>query len=189
VSEDSLADRAPARNPAPLAGSLGDLVALAQGRPIYCTASFAVRRPLLGAIIASFRGDCPGAAFVDALSVYRSFADWDRRWPSEHRGYGAGIVVTRAESLPEGADPFAGLAGEHTISRRVRIEIETLMRQGHPVAWHAVVFPASYWLSRFAIEPLSRISTSRCAGLAPSDTAECFRPVIGRSGFFHLPAA
>jgi hypothetical protein len=189
VSKDSIPDLAPARNPAPLAGSLGDLVARAQGRPICCIPSFGVRRALIGAIIASFQRDCPGAAFVDALSLYRSSADWDRRWPSEHEDFGAGIVVTRAESLPEGADPFAGLAGEHTVSLRVRIEIETLVRQGRPVAWHAVVFPASYWLCRFATEPLSRISTSRCAGLAPSDTAECFRPVIGRSGFFHLPAA
>jgi hypothetical protein len=189
VSEDLLPDRAPARNPAPTAGSLGDLVARARGRPIYCAAPFAVRRALIGVILASFRHDCPGATFVDAPSLYRSSADWDRRWPSEHQGYGAGIVVTRADSLPEGADPFAGLAGVHTVSRRVRVEIETLMRQGRPVAWHAVVFPASYWLCRFTIEPLSRISTSRCAGLAPSDTAECFRPVIGRLGFFHLPAA
>jgi hypothetical protein len=185
-----LSDPALARKPAPLAGPLADLVARAQGRPIYCTAgSFAVRRAVIDVVIASLRRDCPGAVFLDALSLYRSLADWDRRWPSEHERYGAGIVVTRAESPPEGTDPFAGLAGEHAVSLRVGLEIETLVRQGRPVAWHAVVFPASYWLSRFAIEPFNPMSSRRYAGVAPDDGVESFRPTIGRSAFLGLPRA
>jgi hypothetical protein len=109
--------------------------------------------------------------------------DWSRRWYSEHERYGAGILVTRAEDLPEGTDPFAGLAGEHVIGSRVGIEIKTFVRQGCPVAWQAVVFPANYWLSRFAIQPFNCISTSHYAGLSAAHTVEPFHPVIGPDFF------
>ena len=112
MTNESLANRDPKRNQAPLPGSLGDLVTRAQGRPIYCTVSFAVRRALMNVVLGSLRRDFPTAAFVDALSIYRNQDDWSRRWYSEHDRYGAGIVVTRAEDLPNGTDPFAGLAGE-----------------------------------------------------------------------------
>ena len=110
MTKEFLPDPEPARNSAPLAGSLDDLVARAQGRPIYCTPSLAVRRALMDVVVASLRRDFPAAAFVDALALYRNYSDWDRRWPSQHERYGAGIIVTRAENLPEGTDPFAGLA-------------------------------------------------------------------------------
>jgi hypothetical protein len=183
LTEDYLPDRDPKRNRRPLPGSLGDLVTRAQGRPIYCTPSFAVRRALLNVILSSLRRDFPAAKFVDALTLYRNYNDWSRRWYSEHERYGAGIVVTRAEDLLESTDPFPGLAGEHVIGSRVGIEIKTLVRQGRPVAWHAVVFPANYWLSRFAVQPFNCISASHYAGLSPADTAEPFHPVIGTDFF------
>jgi hypothetical protein len=188
MTQNLISDPAPARNPAPLAGSLADLVARAQGRPIYCTSSLAVRRALTNVLVGSLRREFPDATIVDALTLYRSFNDWDRRWRSEHERYGAGIVVTRAESLPEGTDPFAGLAGEHVIGLRVATEIETLVRQGRPVAWHAVVFPASYWLPRFAIEPFNRMCSRRYAELVPANGAEAFRPVIGSWFSWSTPA-
>jgi hypothetical protein len=137
----------------------------------------------MNVVLGSLRRDFPAAVFVDALTIYRNHSDWSHRWSSEHEHYGAGIIVTRAESLPEGTDPFAGLAGEHVIGSRVALEIETLVWQGSPVAWHAVVFPATYWLSRFAIQPFNRISTSRYASLLPAHNAEPFRPVIGPTFF------
>jgi hypothetical protein len=183
LNNESLANRDPKRNQAPIPGSLGDLVTRAQGRPIYCTPSFAVRRTLMNVIVGSLRRDFPAAVFVDALTIYRNYNDWDRRWYSEHERYGAGIVVTRAEDLPESTDSFAGLAGEHVIGSRVGVEIKTLVRQGRPVAWHAVVFPANYWLSRFAVRPFNCISTSCYAGLLPARTAEPFHPAIGPDFF------
>jgi hypothetical protein len=137
----------------------------------------------MNVVLSSLRRDFPTAAFVDALSIYRNQDDWSRRWYSEHGRYGAGIVVTRAEDLPNGTDPFAGLAGEHEVGSRVFIEIKTLVRQGRPVAWHAVVFPANYWLSRFEVRPSNCISTSHCADLLPARTAEPFHPIIGPSPF------
>ena len=178
MSRNFIADTAPASNSAPLPGSLADLVTRAQGRPIYCTAPLAVRRALMNVVIASLRRDFPSAAFVDALSLYRNYSDWDRRWPSEHERYGAGIVITRAENLPEGTDPFAGLAGEHVIGLRIAIEVETLVRDGRPVAWHAVVFPATYWLSRFAIVSFRRICGTRYARVLEVRNVEALRPII-----------
>jgi hypothetical protein len=137
----------------------------------------------MNVIVGSLRRDFPVAAFVDALTIYRNQDDWRRRWHSEHERYGAGIFVTRAESLAAGTDPFAGLAGEHLIGSRLFTEIKTLVRQGRPVAWHAVVFPANYWLSRFAVQPSNWISTSRCAGLLPDRAAEPFHPAIGPPPF------
>jgi hypothetical protein len=184
LTNESLIDRDPKRNQSPLPGSLGDLVTRAQGRPIYCTPSFAVRRALMNVIVGSLHREFPAAVFVHALTIYRDHDDWSRRWYSEHERYGAAIVVTRAEALPEGADPFVGLAGQHVIGSRVDIEIKTLVRKKRPVAWHAVVFPANYWLSRFAIQTSDCISTSHCANLLPAHTAEPFHPVIGPSFFF-----
>jgi hypothetical protein len=182
-----LADLEARHKLAPL-GSLADLISRTQGQPIYCTASFAVHRALMSVVLGSFRRDFPAVAFIDALTIYRNRDDWSRCWSSEHGRYGAGIVVTRAEALPDGADPFAGLAGEHVIGSRVAVEIETLVRHGRPVAWHAVVFPATYWLSRFAIQPFNCISRSRYAGVTPAVTAEPFHPLIGTS-FFQLVRA
>lgn len=184
----SLTSLAGPHKPAPLRGSLGDLVTRAQGRPIYCTPSLAVRRALMNVIVRSLRRDFPAAVFVDALTIYRDHNDWSRRWSSEHERYGAAILVTRAEALPDGTDAFAGLAGQHVIGSRVDIEIETLVREGCPLAWHAVVFPAAYWLSRFAIQRSNCISTSHCANLLPAHIAEPFRPVVGPS-FFHVVRA
>jgi hypothetical protein len=178
MSANFIADTTPACNSAPVPGSLDDLVTRAQGRPIYCTPSLAVRRALLNVVVGSLRRDFPAAAFVDALSLYCNYSDWERRWPSEHERYGAGIIVTRAENLPEGTDPFAGLAGEHVIGLRVAIEVETLVRDGRPVAWHAVVFPASYWLSRFAIVSFNRICGTRYAGVLGARNAKALRPII-----------
>jgi hypothetical protein len=183
LTNESLVDRDPKRNQAPLRGSLGDLVTRAQGRPIYCTPSFAVRRALMNVILGSLRREFPAAVFAHALTIYRDHNDWSRRWYSEHERYGAGIVVTRAEDLPESTDPFAGLAGEHVIGSRVGIEVKTLVRQRRPVAWHAVVFPANYWLSRFAVQPFNCISTSHYAGLLPAHNVEPFHPVIGPDFF------
>jgi len=176
---DCLSDPAPARKRPPPAGSLGDLVARADGLPIYCSpASTAVRPALTNAVIDSFRRDYPNAVFVHALSIYHSIPDWKRRWPSEREHYGAVIVVTRAENLPEGTDHFAGLSGEHAVNLRVGLEIETFVRHGRPVAWHAVVLPASYWISRFVVRPANPIGSLRFAVLAPADETESFRPAI-----------
>src|SRR5262249_6612704 len=141
-----------ARNLAPLLGSLADLVARAQGRPIYCTPSLSVRRALMDVVVHSLRLGFPCGEFVDALTLYRDYNDWNRRWTSESEHCGAAIVVTRAEDLPQGTDPFAGVAGQHMINLRLGREIEDFVRRGLPVAWQAVVFPASYWMSRFILE-------------------------------------
>src|SRR5215469_10957811 len=102
LSSDRVADPTPARNPAPLPGSLADLVARAQGRPIYCTPSLGVRRALMNVVVGSLRLGFPDAEFVDALALYRTDNDWNRRWASERERCGAAIIVTRAEDLPQG---------------------------------------------------------------------------------------
>jgi hypothetical protein len=181
MQSSRLADLEAWHKHAPPLGSLADLISRAQGQPIYCTASFAVRRALMSVVLGSLRRDFPAMAFVDALTIYRDRNDWSDRWSSEQGRYGAGIVITRAEALPNGTDAFAGLAGEHVIGSRVAVEIETLVRGGRPVAWHAVVFPATYWSSRFAIRPFDRFSRSRYAGVSPALTAEPFHPLIGPS--------
>jgi hypothetical protein len=163
LTDEFLADSDPKRNQVPLPGSLGDLVTRADGRPIYCTPSFAVRRALMNVIVGSLRREFPAAMFVHALTIYRNHNDWSRRWYSEHERYGAGILVTRAEDLPEGTDPFAGLAGEHVIGSRAGIEIKTLVRQGRPVAWHAcspptIGYPASQFSRSIAFpRPITRV--------------------------------
>jgi hypothetical protein len=91
----------------------------------------------------------------------------------------AGIVVTRGEGCPKYADPFAGLTGEHVVGINLGLEIDYLVRLGRPVGWHAVVFPASYWLARFTVEILPEMRASRFARLLPAADAEPFRPVIG----------
>jgi hypothetical protein len=164
-----------------ITGSLGDLVTRAERRPIYCTASPGIRRALVGFVIETFRRDFPDAVFINALAHYRHADDRRRRWPQERDRYGAAVVVTRAESHPEDVDPFAGLAGEHVINVWTTLEIEYLAGLGRPVAWHAVVFPAAYWLSRFAIEPFPVMRTSRWARLLPAAEAEAFQPIIGPS--------
>jgi len=166
-----------------LPGILGDLVARAEGLPIYCTAPLAVHPALIGAVVGSFRREFPLAEFVTARGLYRDSDDWRARWPRERERYGAGIVVTRGEGRPEGADPFAGLVGEHVVGIGVGLEIEDLDRLGRPVGWHAVVFPASYWLARFAVELLPEIHSSRFARLLPAPDAQPLRPVIGPSPF------
>src|SRR5215813_4510701 len=178
MQRSRVADLAPRHNQPALPGSLGDFISRAEGRPIYCTASFAVRRALMNVVLGSLRRDFPGVVFVNALTVYRDQNDWSRRWYSEHERYGAGILVTRAEDLPEGTDPFAGLAGEHIVGSRVAIEIQTLVWPGRPVAWHAVVFPANYWISRFAIEPFNRIDTIRYARVLPASEVDAFDPIV-----------
>jgi hypothetical protein len=62
----------------------------------------------------------------------------------------------------------------------VGVEIQDLVRLGRPVGWHAVLFPAAYWLARFAVEPFAEIQTSRYARLLPAPYPEPFRPVIGQ---------
>jgi hypothetical protein len=161
-----------------LPGSLGDLVTRAEGRPIFCIAPLAVQPALIAAVVGSFRRDFPHTEFVTARGLYRDANDWRRRGPAERERYGAGIVVTRGEGRRIDADPFAGLAGEHVVGIGVGLEIEHFVRLGRPIGWNAVVFPASYWLARFGIEPLPEIQTSRFARLLPA-AAEPFRPIIG----------
>jgi hypothetical protein len=161
-----------------LPGSLADLVARAGGRPIYCTASPGTRRALVGMVTASFQRDLPDVKLVNALTHYRHADDRRHRWPRERDRYGAAIIVTRPEVRPNG-DPFAGLTGEHVIGLGAFSEIEGLAYLGRPIGWHAVVFPAAYWLPRFAIEPFAQISTGRCAQLLPDESTEPFQPNIG----------
>jgi hypothetical protein len=160
-------------------GSLGDLVARAEGWPIYCTAPMFVHRLLIVNIVSSFRREFPSATFVNSRTLDRRANDRLRHWPAECNRYGAGIVVTRGEGYPEPADPFAGLAGEHVVSIGVGLEITDLAGLGRPVGWHPVVFPATYWLARFAVEPFTEIEPARYARLLPAVDAEPFRPVIG----------
>jgi hypothetical protein len=173
----------------PLPGSPGDLVARAEGRAIYCTAPPAIHPALIAAVVGSFRREFPSAEFVASRDLYRNADDRRNRWPRERERYGAGIVVTRGEGHPEHADPFAGLAGEHVVGIRLMLEIEDLDRLGRPVGWHAVVFPASYWLARFAVEPFAAIQTSRYARLLSAPDAEPFRPIIGPWPFFVVAGA
>jgi hypothetical protein len=169
----------------PLPGSLADLVVRAQGRPIYCTPTHAVRRALMNAVVGSLRSGFPDSEFVDALTLYHDHNDWNLR-TSERERCGAAIIITRADDLPPGTDPFAGVAGRHMINLRPGREIEDFVRRGLPVAWQAVVFPASYWLSRFVLEPFSRASAFRYAELLPADTRdiEIFQPLIGPTWFW-----
>jgi hypothetical protein len=169
----------------PLPGSLGDLVTRAEGRPIYCWKPRAVHPALMAAVVDSFRREYPGAEFVAASDLPRNVDDRPRRRPREllagsAKRYGAGIVVTRGESHSVRHDPFVGLAGEHVLGVYVGLEIDLLVRLGRPVGWHAVVFPASYWLAQFAVAPFFEIMTSRYARLLPAPDAEPFRPIIGR---------
>jgi hypothetical protein len=183
MNNDFLSDPALTRNLSRryLPGSLGDLIARADGDPIYCTASGSVRRALVGIVIETFRRDFPDTTFINSLAHYRHADDRRTRWSAEVKGCGAGIVVTRAEALPKGADVFAGLAGAHVINVWEVLEIDYLARLGRPVAWHAVVFPAAYWMSRFAIEAFEWVQASRWAQLFPAADAEIFRPAIAPS--------
>jgi hypothetical protein len=141
----------------------------------------------MNVVVGSLRLSFPDAEFVDALTLYRNHNDWTNRWTSESEPCGAAIIVTRAEDLPQGTDPFAGVAGQHMINLRVGCEIEDFVRRGLPVAWQAVVFPASYWISRFVLEPVSPASAFRYAELLlPADAAEIgiFHPLIGPTWFW-----
>jgi len=163
----------------PLPVSLADLVARAEGRPIYCMASHAVHPTLMAAVLDTFRREFPLAEFTNARGLYRHSDDWRYCWRAELERHGAGIVVTRGEGRPKDADPFAGLAGEHVVGICAGLEIQHLVRLGQPVGWHAVVFPASYWLARFAVEPLHEIMSARYGLLLRAPKAEPFCPVIG----------
>jgi hypothetical protein len=66
------------------------------------------------------------------------------------------------------------------VSIGVGVEVRDLVRLGRPVGWHAVVFPASYWEARFAVEPFAAIQTSRYARLLQAPGAEPFQPIIGQ---------
>jgi N6-adenosine-specific RNA methylase IME4 len=162
-----------------LPGSLGDLVARAEGRPIYCTAPMLVHRSLITSIVSSFRQEFPSAIFVNARTGDRRENDRLRHWRTECEQYGAGIVVTRGEGRPETADLVTNLAGEHVVSISVGLEINELVRLGRPVGWHPVAFPATYWLARFSVAPLFEIMPSRYARLLPAPGAEPFQPIIG----------
>jgi hypothetical protein len=162
-----------------LPGSLGDLVTRAEGRLIYCTAPLGVHPALIRAVIDSFSREFPLAEFVNARGLYRHSDDRRQRWKAELERHGAGIVVTRGEGCPKYANPFAGFAGEHVVGIHLGLEIDYLVRLGRPVGWHAVVFPASYWLARFTVEPFREIQTSRYARLLPLADAEPFRPAVG----------
>jgi hypothetical protein len=156
-----------------LPGSLGDLVIRADGRPIYCTAPSGVRRKLMALAVDTFRREFPGAEFTDALILDRR-----RRWERKPDSYGAAIVITRAANRDASADPFDGIAGEHTLNEWAASEIEHFADTGRPVAWQAIEVPATYWFSRFAIEPFEWISTARYARIFPDGDAEPFRPNI-----------
>lgn len=164
-----------------LRGSLGDLVARADGRPIYCTAPGNVRRGLIAAAIDTFGREFPDAEFINALTFYRNGDERRRRWPHDRDHYGAAIVVTRGDTRADGADPFGGLAGEHAISIWVALEIWELVRLRRPVAWHATEFPAAYWLSRFCVDQFDWMRASRWAQLLPAPNANAFEPAIRSS--------
>jgi hypothetical protein len=156
-----------------LPGSLGDLVIRADGRPIYCTAPSGVRRKLMALSVDTFRREFPGAEFIDALILDRR-----RRSGRELDSYGAAIVITRATTPDASADPFDGIAGEHTLDEWAASEIKHFAETGRLVAWQAIEVPAIYWFSRFAIEPFEWISTARSARIFPDGDAEAFRPKI-----------
>jgi hypothetical protein len=172
-----ITDGRPAGSPLP--GSLRDLVAQAQGRPIYCVASHAVHPTLMATVLDTFRREFPLAEFVNARGIYRHRDDRRHRWRAELDRHGAGIVVTRGEGCPKHADPFAGLTGEHAVGISAGLEIQHLVRFDQPVGWHPVVFPATYWLARFAVEPFAEITSTRYARLVPLADAKPFRPVVG----------
>jgi hypothetical protein len=161
-----------------LVGGLGDLIARADGQPIYCTGASSIRRALFGIVIDTFQREFRDATFINALAHYRHSDDRRTRWIAEVKGCGAGIIVTRAEALPGGTDVFAGLAGEHVINEWVALEIDYLAHLRRPIAWHAIVFPAAYWMSRFAVEPFEWVQTSRWARLLSVEDAQLFRPNI-----------
>jgi hypothetical protein len=168
-------------------GSLADLVGRGDGRPIWCMPTNAVSRALMTTVIDSFRRAFPRAEFINARGLYRDWVFWRARWRAEQ--FGAGIVVTRTEShSSNAADPFDGINGEHVVGIRAKLEIQTLAGLGRPVGWHATVFPANYWHSRFAILPFDTISTARYAELLPFSDAEPFRPMIEQwSGWRIVP--
>jgi hypothetical protein len=141
----------------------------------------------MNAVVGSFRQGFPHAEFVDALTLYRNYNDWNSRWLSERNRCGAAIIVTRAEDLPQDTDPFSGVAGEHVVNFRLGRDIEDFVHRGLPVAWQAVVFPASYWIARFVLEPFGRASMFRYAELLPADAAQIFHPLIGPTWFWVTP--
>jgi hypothetical protein len=162
-----------------LPGSLADLVDRAGCRPIYCIAPLAIHPAMIDAVVNSFRRGFPRAEFVIDRGLYRDAFNWDQHWRRECQRYGAGIVVTRGEDRPEHVDPFVGLAGEHVIGILANLEIQYLVRLGRPIGWHAVVFPAAYWIARFTVEPFThKIQSSRYARLLPAVDAEPFHPVM-----------
>jgi hypothetical protein len=66
----------------------------------------------MNVVVGSLRLGFPDAEFVDALALYRTHKDWNHRWTSERERCGAAIIVTRAEGLLPGTDPFAGKLDE-----------------------------------------------------------------------------
>lgn len=160
-----------------LPGGLGDLVARAAGRPIYCTSSPRVRRQLAGPIVSSFQKRYPDADFVNAREIYRGQGEWLSRWSADCSHYGAAILITYGEDCPREIDPFAELAEEHAIGMFAGEEAGYFVDAGHPVAWYAVEFPNTYWFARFAIKPFELMSSARFARLVPDADAEIFAPV------------
>jgi hypothetical protein len=157
-------------------GGLGDLVARAADRPIYCTSAPRVRRQLAGPIVSSFRRQHPDAVFVNARSLYCKQGDWHRHWRTECEGYGAAIFITYGEDRVTDIDPLDDLVEEHAIGAFAAVEVSYFRRAGRPVAWYAVEFPDTYWIARFAIEPFELMSSARYARLVPDADADIFCP-------------
>ncbi len=138
-----------------LPGSRADFAERASGSPIYVTAQFDLRRPVLNAAVGELRREMAGAKIVLARGLYEDIADWERRFPTERTRYGGLIAVTAAISgpdfpgqVPARKQPFCG----HGIPDPIASEIAAFVEMRRPVAWIGLEWPHMCWLSRFVVD-------------------------------------
>ena len=163
-----------------LPGSIADLARRAAGRPIYCTAGqFNFHPELIRCNLAWLHSQAPTAKFIAARGLYTDLDEWRARWPEERTRYGAAVVMTVGENVPEPDDPLATrFGGRHEIGAAVTTEITNLVTMRRPVAWLAFIWPKTFWFSRFAVEGFEPTSAERMAGLFPAADGETFAPTI-----------
>jgi hypothetical protein len=162
-----------------LLGSIVDLAAWAAGRPIYCTGQFNLHPELIRCNLAWLRCQTPGAEFISARGLYADLDEWRERWPKERTLYGAAVVMTVGEDVPESEHPLTTrFGGRHEIGAAVMTEITGFVEMRRPVAWLAFIWPKTFWFSRFAVEGLEEGSAARMAGLFPAADGKTFVPTI-----------
>jgi hypothetical protein len=159
---------------------LDEIARRAEGRPIYLASAPSVAPWLTDEIADLLRRRHSGITIVNACGLYGSKSVWPARWPQQRERYGGMIVLTVAEPLAEDEPTAgAGIAGGHILGQHGTQELTDLLDLGRPVAWLACFGGQRRLVSRFSVQPLTRMATGRYARLFRSADVEPFVPVVG----------